>query len=470
MTPLAKSIWAKHFDGPGGILELLPIAFPMFLSSMFEMLMMFIDRLFLSRVGVVHQAAAMSGGITSWMVVSFFVGIVGYSSTLVAQYYGAQQKHNCTRMVRQALWCALLSYPLILLVDTVINASPIFSGHSALESELERKYFWYMAFGSICALLRFTYGSFFTGIGRTRIVLVGNITALVVNIIANWVLIFGHCGFPALGLDGAAIGTILSGASTALVLIFAYWRVSGNEEWRNRLKTPMIEFDKLAKLIRYGLPQGGENVLSMVGFVILVSSFHTYGDDIATATTISFNWDGFSFHPLLGIQVAVTTLVGQAMGANRPDIAVRVSKSGFKVAVVYAALMLMLFLSCTGTLVGVFTPESSGLDYSRVREYAIPMLRMAGLYLMTDAIYLISSGTIRGAGDTLWCMIIHCTNNCFLTIVILLCVHFFQLPPLTVWLVFVIIGMLSSTVFFTRYKLGRWKSMRIIEPEKAMTT
>ncbi len=132
--------------------------------------------------------------------------------------------------------------------------------------------------------------------------------------------------------------------------------------------------------------------------------------------------------------------------------------------------MIMLFLSCTDALVGVFTPESTGLDYSRVREYAIPMLRMAGLYLMTDAIYLISSGTIRGAGDTLWCMIIHCTNNCFLTIVILLCVHCFHLPPLTVWLVFVIIGMLSSTVFFTRYKLGRWKSMRIIEQEKAMTT
>ena len=468
MIPLAKSIWAKHFDGPGGILELLPIAFPMFLSSMFDMLMMFIDRLFLSRVGVVHQAAAMSGGITSWMVVSFFVGIVGYSSALIAQYFGASQKHNCTRMVRQTLWCALLSYPLILLVDVLVSASPIFSGHSPLELELEHRYFWYMAFGSICALLRFTYGSFFTGIGRTRIVLAGNITALFVNIVANWMLIFGHCGFPALGLDGAAIGTIMSGASAAIVLIIAYWRVSSHGEWQNDRKASLIERNKLAKLIRYGLPQGCENVLSMIGFVILVSSFHTYGDDIAAATTISFNWDGFSFHPLLGIQVAVTTLVGQAMGANCPDRAVRVARSGYKVALTYAALMLILFVSCTGILVGIFTPESSGLDYARVREYAIPMLRMAGLYLMTDAVYLISAGTIRGAGDTFWCMVIHIINNCILIGVILLCVHCFHLPPLTVWLIFVIIGMLSSSAFFTRYKLGRWKSMRIIEQEKPL--
>ena len=142
MSQMLLSIRKKHFDGPGGILELLPIAIPMFLSTMFDMLMMFIDRLFLSHVGVVHQAAAMTGGITSWMVVSFFVGIVGYSSTLTAQYYGAGQKYNCLRMVKQSLWCAVVSYPLILLIDCIVSISPVFSGHSELEQVLERRYFW----------------------------------------------------------------------------------------------------------------------------------------------------------------------------------------------------------------------------------------------------------------------------------------------------------------------------------------
>ena len=108
MNQLYLSIRKKHFDGPGGILELLPIAIPMFFSTMFDMLMMFIDRLFLSHVGVVHQAAAMTGGITSWMVVSFFVGIVGYNSTLTAQYYGAGQKYNCVRMVKEVVWMSQL--------------------------------------------------------------------------------------------------------------------------------------------------------------------------------------------------------------------------------------------------------------------------------------------------------------------------------------------------------------------------
>ncbi|MBR6057216.1 MAG: MATE family efflux transporter [Victivallales bacterium] len=465
MNQLYLSIRKRHFDGPGGILELLPIAIPMFFSTMFDMLMMFIDRLFLSHVGVVHQAAAMTGGITSWMVVSFFVGIVGYNSTLTAQYYGAGQKYNCVRMVRQSLWCAIASYPLILLIDCIVSISPVFSGHSELEQVLERRYFWYMAFGSVNALARFVFGSFFTGIGQTKVLLVANSVALLVNVVANWVLIFGHLGCPALGLDGAAIGTVMSGASAAITLMVVYWRARQHPEWEGGRKPPLFEVDKLFKLIRYGLPQGVENILSMICFVFLVSSLHSYGDDMAAATTIAFNWDSFSFHPLLGVQVAVSTLVGQAMGAELPDRAVRVARSGYKVAIAYAGFMLIMFVSCTGGLVGVFTPESSGLDYGQVREYAIPMLRLTGVYLLTDALLIIASGALRGAGDTLWCMLIHIMNNIVMTLGVMLCVYMLKLRPLQVWLAFVIMGALSSTMFIVRYKMGRWKSLRIIEKE-----
>lgn len=456
------SIRKKHFEGPGGILELLPIAIPMFLSSMFDMLMMFIDRLFLSRVGVVHQAAAMSGGTTSWMVTSFFIGIVGYSSTLIAQYLGANQKHNCIKMVWQALFVALASYPIMLLVSWLVNMSPVFDGHSVQEQILERRYFWYMAFGSINALMRFTFGSFFSGIGQTKVIMFGNVVALVVNLFANWVLIFGHLGFPALGLDGAAIGTLLSGFSAAVLLAMAFLRAKKNVEWHDSSKH-YFDLGKFLKLLKYGLPQGCENVLGMICFVFLVSSFHSYGDDMATATTIIFNWDSFSFQPLLGIQVAVTTLVGRAMGKGDPELAVKTTRSGFKVALGYASLMLLLFVTCTTSLVGVFAPASSTLDYSRVRELAIPMLRIAGIYILTDATLLISSGALRGAGDTFWSMAIHFINNLLISTLIFLCVHKLEMAPLRVWLYFVILCALSSFTLLLRYKLGHWKKLRIIE-------
>lgn len=452
----------KYFKGRGGVLELLPIAIPMFLSSMFDMLMMFVDRLFLSHVGVVHQAAAMSGGVTSWMVVSFFAGIVGYSSALIAQYHGAGQKGNCTRMVWQSLMLGLASYPLVLLIDLAVSHSPVFSAHSALEQELERRYFWYMAFGTVFALMRFSFSSFFSGIGRTKVIMAANVVAMVVNIFANWVLIFGHLGFPALGLDGAAIGTLLSSFSAVALIAARFFRERLTEEWRDA--TPgFFDAGKLLKLLRYGLPQGVENVLGMMGFVCLLSAFHSYGDDMATATTICFNWDNFSFHPLMGVQVAVTTLVGQFMGAGEPRLAARSARSGFIAALLYSFCVTMLFVTCAPQLVGVFTPASSGLDYAGVRAYALPMLRLCGLYLMTDAVLLVSSGVLRGAGDTFWCMVVHLAINLTNAACIVFSVRVLQVKPLQAWTIFVVFGILGSTAIFTRYRLGHWKKLRIIE-------
>ncbi len=462
---MTHSFLKRHFQGPGGILELLPIAFPMFLSSMFDMLMMFVDRLYLSRVGVVHQAATMSGGVTSWMLTSFFVGMVGYSSALIAQYYGANQKPFCVRMVRQSLLLAFLSYPLSLAAHWLLLRLQVFSLHSELEAALETKYYWYMGFGSLLSLLRFSFASFFTGIGKTRIILLANTVALLVNMSANWILIFGHFGCPALGLDGAAMGTLLASASMVSVLAFQFHRRRQEPQFQEK-ERPLLDPEKFLKLLRYGLPQGVENFLCTFCFVFIVSSFHSYGDDVATATTIVFNWDGFSFHPLLGIQVGVTTLVAQALGRNDPALALRTAHSGFKVAILYAGCMILLFLTATHPLVAFFTPESTGLDYSQVRAYAHPMLKLAGVYLMTDAIMLISGGVLRGAGDTFWSMVLHLLSNLFLGGILLLMVHVLHFPPLKAWTFFVFAGMCSISPIFLRYKLGGWKNLRIIAPQE----
>ncbi len=453
----------NHFYGPGGIMELLPIAIPMFLSSMFDMLMMLIDRLFLSHVGIVHQAAAMGGGMTSWMCVTLFVGVVGYASALVAQYYGAGQRQNCVSVVWQALRLSAISYPIVLLAGfLVIRYAKVFDAHSTLERTLETRYFWYMAFGSIISLSRFALGSFFSGIGRTRIILIANSIALFVNVIANWLLIFGHCGFPRMELDGAAIGTLLSGSATVLVLATAFFLMTRLPEYRGH-KLRAFNKDHLWKLIRYGVPQGTENLLAMIAFVVMIANFHRYGDDMAAATTIAFNWDGLSFHPLIGIQVAVTTLVGQAMGKEKPELAVRVSYSGFKVAIVYAACMVVTYMSIPHLLVGFFTPESSGLDYTQVRTYAIPMLRLVGFYLITDAVQMISSAVLRGAGDTFWSMVITFCRDWGMAAIILVCVHQLDFGPLQTWTALVVMAVLFSAPMFIRYKIGHWKKLRIIK-------
>ncbi|MDD4538649.1 MAG: MATE family efflux transporter [Lentisphaeria bacterium] len=455
----------RHLDGPGGISALLPIAVPMIISQIFDTLMTFVDRLYLAYVGKEEIAACMSGGITAWLCMTLFVGIIGYSSTIVAHHYGAKRFRECPLVVYQGLLLAVLSYPLVLVVASF--ASRIFTsgGHDPVLAELELQYFWYMAFGGILALLRTAVASFFAGIGKTKVIMWANSTALLVNLVANYVLIFGKLGLPAMGLKGAAIGTLMASATMTVVICVAFLREIRRAPYSATWADVHYNWRNLRALLRFGLPNGVENLLGMGSFVAVVTSFNSYGANVAAATTIVFSWDLVSFFPLIGIQVGVCTLVGQCMGAKNPAGAEQAAYSGFKLALVYSGLALVIFCTIPQVLVGIFTPDNvPGLDYGAVRELAVQMLRLAALYLMFDGIVLVSSGALRGAGDTLWVMIVGTILQWTNAGVVLIGVHVMQWQPIYAWLVFVFAIMTTSAVVFMRFKHGKWKSITMLEP------
>ncbi|MDP6330010.1 MAG: MATE family efflux transporter, partial [SAR324 cluster bacterium] len=96
-------MFSKQFEGPGGISQLLYIAIPMVVSQACETIMMFTDRLFLSQVSPMHMSASMSGGLTAFMFSTFFIGLTGYATPLVAQYLGSGNKKICGVVIFQAL-------------------------------------------------------------------------------------------------------------------------------------------------------------------------------------------------------------------------------------------------------------------------------------------------------------------------------------------------------------------------------
>jgi len=455
----------RHLDGPGGISALMPIAVPMIISQIFDTVMTFVDRLYLAYVGKEEIAACMSGGITAWLCMTLFVGIIGYSSTIVAHHYGAKRFRECPLVVYQGLLLAVLSYPLVLVVASF--ASRIFTsgGHDPDLARLELQYFWYMAFGGILGLLRAALASFFSGIGKTKVIMWANSTALLVNLVANYVLIYGKLGCPAMGLKGAAIGTLMASGTMTVVIFVAFLREIRRAPYSATLADVHYNWRNLRALLRFGLPNGIENLLGMGSFVAVVSSFNSYGANVAAATTIVFSWDLVSFFPLIGIQVGVCTLVGQCMGAKNPDGAEQAAYSGFKLALSYSGLALIIFCTIPQVLVGVFTPDSvPGLDYGAVRELAVRMLRLAALYLMFDGIVLVSTGALRGAGDTLWVMIVGAMLQWVNASVVLIGVHYLKWQPIYAWLVFVFAIMTTGGVVYLRFKHGKWKTITMLEP------
>ena len=439
--------------------RLLNIAFPMIVSQTSETIMLFVDRLFLSRVSKLHLAAAMSGGLTSFTVASIFSGIAGYVNAIVAQYYGAREPRQCARAVTQALCFSVMAVPVLVTVSLFVPFFFELMGHDPEQIPLETIYARWLMGGAIILLLRQSLTGFFLGIGRTRVVMASNIAAMFVNIPLNYVLIFGRLGFPELGMTGAAIGTLGGGLTALLILLFTYLSRRVNAEYGTR---SAFRFDRvmLARLLRFGTPAGVEIFLNLLAFNLFVQLMHGYGASVAAATTIAFNWDIVSFIPMLGLGIATTAVVGQYIGAGDPEGARRTALLALRVGWIYSGAMMLLFFVAARPLVAVFA--SGFADTGEVSSLARTMLRLVGLYVVADSTQLVFAGALRGSGDTNWVMRASAIIHWIFASLVIVLIRVVGVEPLVVWAVFIGFVLSLSVTMFLRFRSGKWQAYRVI--------
>ncbi|UCF99381.1 MAG: MATE family efflux transporter [Spirochaetaceae bacterium] len=441
--------------------RLLSIALPMVVSQASDSIMMFVDRVFLSRVGELHLAASMAGGLTMFMLSSFFVGTVGYVTAIVAQYYGAKRYEQCGEATFQSILVALVCYPLLLGLSPLVRYFFVLAGHQPQQIELGYLYFQTLIFGSVFLILRYALAGFFLGIGRTTVVMLANIVGMIVNIPANYVLIFGKFGFPALGLQGAAIGTIAGNATIFVILLLFYLRGANRSQF-NTNRSLKFRPQIMGKLLRFGVPAGFEMFLSVTAFNLFVQFMHSYGTVVAAAVTITFNWDIVAFIPMLGMSHATTALVGQNIGAGDREEARRSTYVALRVAWVYSGAMVLLFVFATRYLVGAFS-SGFGANAAQIASLAIVMLRLAAVYTLADSAQLVFTGALRGAGDTRWVMRTSIGLHWVFSGIAIFLIRSIQADPVTVWLVFIAFVIGLGLVMFMRFRSGKWRQIELIK-------
>ena len=195
----------------------------------------------------------------------------------------------------------------------------------------------------------------------------------------------------------------------------------------------------MGKLFRFGYPSGLEFFLNILAFNILVFSFHSYGREAAAAMTITLNWDMLSFIPLIGVGIGVSSLVGRYMGAQNPDTAHRAAMSGVKVACIYTSIPFILFCIFPTVMVAVFRPEGSAEEFTKISELATFMVRMVVIYLFADAMMIVFSGALRGAGDTFWAMRVSVMLHWLMVAVLFLFLRVLGLSAYLGWTVVVLL-------------------------------
>jgi MATE family multidrug resistance protein len=403
----------KGYYKQGGIKELLVLALPMIVSTACDGVMTFTDRMFLARVGPEHMNAAMAGGIAFMMLTFFFIGLINYSTAIVAQYFGAGEKHNSSKATFQALLIALAAWPMVIFLKPLVIWFFEFTNTPESQIGHQINYINVLIWGALFSLLRSVFSCYFTGIGKTKIVMTATIAAMFVNVVLDYILIFGKFGMPEMGIKGAALATISGSFFATFILAVSYFRRDNVSEF-SLSKSFRFRWEIMRKLLYFGYPAGLEMFLNFLAFSTMISIFHSKGDVSATATTIMFNWDLVSFIPLLGIEIAVTSLVGKYMGARKPHVAHRAALSAIKTGMFYSVVVLILFIFIPEALVRVFRPENPDAVFEQAVPLAVSMIRIATLYVLAEAVMVALIGALRGAGDTHFTMLCRLFRTGFL--------------------------------------------------------
>jgi MATE family multidrug resistance protein len=462
ISGIMKDLLKRHCDGPGGIREMLVIALPMVASSACDTVMIFTDRLFLSRLGSEQMSAAMGGGLTCFMLTTFFLGVIGYCTALTAQYLGAGYRERCPAVITQGLIVCLLAYPVILACRPAGYWLFDVMHVPAQQLAPQKVYFNILIFGTLISLIRNCLSCFFSGVGRTRIVMVSTIAAMAINVVLGYAFIFGKLGVPAMGIAGAAYATIIGGACGLLILSWAYFGRANRTEYAV-MQSFHYDWEVMKKLLRFGYPSGVEFFLNLLAFDIMVLMFHATGLVTAAAVTVVFNWDMVSFIPLIGVNIGVISLVGRYMGARNPDMAHRATMSGLKLAWMYSFCTLLAFACFPEFLVGIFRPARPDAIFAEAFPMAVFMLRLAALYVMADAMMLVFGGALRGAGDTFWVMCISVGTHWTLVVIVVVALRILHFTPQLAWIMLCTILMLFSGILYLRYRSGKWRTIQVVE-------
>jgi len=441
---------------------MIKISLPMVVSFACDTVMIFTDRLFLAKLGPMYMNASMGGGISYFLLIAFFLGMIGYVTALTAQYFGAQQKDKCSQVLIQAMIIIVAVYPLLIMSRPLADLLSQFFGVPFEQAVLQKKYLDILIYGAIFSLGRHALSCFFSGVGQTRHVMAASLLAMGVNVAANYCLVFGKCGLPALGIRGAAIGTIIASASGFLYLVIIFLSRKNVAEFVVA-RSFVFKRDVMMRLIRFGYPSGLEFALNILAFSAMIFLFHSEGPVSATAATIVFNWDMVTFIPLLGIEVGVTSMVGRYKGAGQLPIAQEAVRSAFKLGLLYALLMLVTFVALPEILVSVFRPDGVNDVFALAQPLAVSMIRWIAFYVLAEALLIVFIGALRGGGDTFAAMTISVGIHWIIVALLYVVLKHLHLGTVAAWITLVLTFTGLSILPYLRYRQGAWKNIKVIE-------
>ncbi len=452
-----------RWRAPGGYREFLNIAFPLILSTAIWSIQHFIDRVFLTWYSANALAAALPAGIAYFVFLSFFLGVTRYVNTFVAQYAGAGRPERIGPSIWQGIYIAIAGVFAALIPMYYASVIIDWIGHAHEIRGQEVTYFRVLCYGTGPFLISAVAACFFSGRGKTWAVLYVNLVGTAINIVLDYCLIFGALGFPRWGIAGAAWATNIAAVVTAIIFI----ALLGKKRYRKRFATLSgwrIEREIFPRLLRYGGHSGLNFMLDILSFSFFIFIVGRMGIRELAATNLAQNVNSLAFMPLIGVGIATSTLVGQRLGQNAPDEAEYCTHSGLHIGLVYMGVMATLYFVVPQLFILPFAARAEGSDFQQISLMAVNLLRIVAIYCLFDAVYMVYSAALRGAGDTRFSLYMSISLGWIMMVVpSYVALVYFDAGIYVLWVFLCAYVMVSGIVFYLRFRQGKWRSMRVIE-------
>ncbi len=440
------------------IQKTLNMAWPAMLESFFTAFAGLVDSLMVSSLGSYAVAAV---GLTSqpkFLGLSLFIAANVSISALVARRKGQQKKEEANRIFLTFL-IFLIIMSVILSVVIVMAADPIirFCGSEEQTHDGAVRYFRIIMGGMIFNVLQMGINAAQRGAGNTRITMRTNLVSNTVNIIFNYLLIQGHFGFPALGIEGAALATVLGTVVSSIMSVLSVWKKD------NFVSIPYIMQEKIrpameamGSIVKVGYSVFAEQVLMRIGFMLTAIMAADQGTSAMAAHQVGMNIMGLSFSFGDGLQATAVALIGYSLGAKQPEQAKAYGRTCRLIGAIISVLLAITYFFGARWLMELFFREEE------IVEIGISIMHVIIFVVVLQISQVIYMGCLRGAGDTLYTAI---ASTISVTIVRTLGSYFFGyvmgMGIIGIWFG-VLADQLSRFVFATiRFKQGKWIYIKI---------
>ena len=431
---------------------LVSFATPIFLSQLFQQLYNTADSWIVGNyLGQETFSAVVSLGSLIYLLISFFVGASMGAGVVISRYFGAGDYERVSKAVHTNVLFSLIC-GVVLSVFGVSCTPLILKWMQVPENVMPMavEYLRYYFMGAVSVVMYNSLKGVMNAVGDSRRPLYYLIVSSVLNVALDWLFI----GVFGLGVAWAAIATVLS--QTVSVILCLIQLTRKGTVYRLEWKKLRIDRESLKEIVKYGIPTGVQN--SVIGFanVLVQSHINSFGDNAMAACGAYSRIEGFVFLPIMSFSMALTSFIGQNLGAKEYDRAKQGARFGILASVAIAELIGVVTFFFGGFFVSLFIKDENAAEVAEIVALGAKQFRVEALFFCLLAFSHAVAGVCRGAGKAIVPMVIMLLVWCVIRIIYITIAMQIKHEIVLLFAAYPLTWFISSVIYFIYYKKSDW--------------